>query len=204
MDMEALGSFDPSLIQSFRNQAFNSADSDSSGGLDVSEFSSLMEEMMAGGAGPVNGAGKSAEAVFSDIDSDSDGSLSQEEMDAHHQEMMASLSPSAAGSTVSATSMTALLQAQMDELFSSADADGSGGLNEEEFSSFNSSMQEAGMPPPPDGMGEAEVFSAMDLDGDGEVSAAEMEAYAEENNIASADMLRARMMDSLLSLQEAA
>ncbi len=92
-------------------------------------------------------------------------------------------------------------QNNINDLFSSNDVDGSGGLNEEEFASFDSAMQSAmgsgaGSPPPPPPSSSSssstesseDLFSQYDLNGDGEVTADELaEALGSDSAETSSD-----------------
>jgi hypothetical protein len=92
MNLSALGSGgfggmpDFSRLQDLRQQAFNKADVDGSGGLSIAEFQGLEGP---GGAKPSEAQ---AEEAFKAFDGDGDGQLTQRELDDGLQKMMQSLS----------------------------------------------------------------------------------------------------------------
>lgn len=79
----------PSLdaMRQMQQKMFSKADADASGGLDATEFESMMKASpMGGGQGA---GGLSTEDAFKRIDGDGNGQLSQAEMEEAHQQMMA-------------------------------------------------------------------------------------------------------------------
>ncbi len=132
---------------------------------------------------------------------------------------MSSIGSISSGFSLQSINFQSRNQQNVADLFASSDADGSGGLNETEFASFDTSMKEAmsqsmsgsGMAPPPPPAEESteDLFSKFDLDGDGEVTAAEMQAAqesfaenSENSDQAATDMLSELMNQSFQSLMD--
>ncbi len=72
-------------IRSMQQQKFSKADADASGGLNMTEFESMMKNRPVGGQAP-GGVGKAD--AFKKIDGDGDGQLSQAEMGSAYQKRM--------------------------------------------------------------------------------------------------------------------
>lgn len=66
-----------------REQMMAKADTDSSGGLSIEEFSEAAANRPMGGAGSAEG--KSIEDIFAEIDADGDGELTSAEMEEHRE-----------------------------------------------------------------------------------------------------------------------
>lgn len=152
---------------------FTELDTDGSGGLNATEFSSLQSSMKA--KAPGGGAELSQEdqeAMFAELDADGNGEISEDEL---------------------ATGMEAKRTEMMEEMggafgmqgppppppnFTELDSDSSSGLNIDEFMS----MQESMAANAPEGAEELssdkleEMFAALDTDGSGEISEQELEA----------------------------
>ncbi len=151
-----------------RAEKFSSADKSQDGKLDISEFESLI------GDAPSMPGGKnvSTEDMFSEIDADGDGSLTQEELDANMKKMHEQMQSQ--GSRVK-------------DMLSKFDENSDGSLDETELSAMMESMPP---PPPPssssqssDSTSEEEtesLFSSIDTNGDGTISADEFTAYTEQ------------------------
>ncbi len=83
-----------------------------------------------------------------------------------------------AGSAVDMAGMQAEIQAKAQDKFATADADGSGGVSLEEFTTAKAEAPE-GLAKPAGAPADEEIFAALDGDGDGEVTESELMAMKE-------------------------
>ena len=72
-------------MRQMQQQRFSKADADTSGGLDATEFESMMKNCPMGGQAP---GGASKADAFKKIDGDGDGQLTLAEMEAAHQKRL--------------------------------------------------------------------------------------------------------------------
>ena len=122
---------------------------------------------------------------FSKIDTDGDNALSKDELSAFREEMEAQFASSVTTSQYDSAGVTA----STEDLFSKIDTDSDGSISSTEFSTFQSNMQAQGPggtpPPPPDSSTQSGsdtsstngIFSEMDTNQDGTVSASEYAAF---------------------------
>ncbi|MDK9719845.1 MAG: EF-hand domain-containing protein [Rhodospirillales bacterium] len=150
-------------FQQLREQMFAKADSDSSGALSLEEFSAIGQNLPGG-----NNDSSKVQSRFSELDTDGSGDLSDAELEAGKPSMPPDMAQSLLSlqESNSGTSLT--------DLFSTADADASGGLSVDEFTELgsltgNSSASSDQV---------SQMFSQLDTDGDGEVTQEEMMAGA--------------------------
>lgn len=150
-------------FQQLREQMFSKADSDSSGALSLEEFSAIGQNLPGG-----NNDSSKVQSRFSELDTDGSGDLSDAELEAGKPSMPPDMAQSLLSlqESNSGTSLT--------DLFSTADADASGGLSVDEFTELgsltgNSSASSDQV---------SQMFSQLDTDGDGEVTQEEMMAAA--------------------------
>ncbi len=160
-------------------QQLQKADKDKSGSLSLDEFTAAGQAQQAGGtqAPPPPPDGKSAEDIFASIDTNGDGSLSKDEL-------------STAFEKIKDQTKTALLSAQEDQsskiadFLAKADTNGDGTLSLDEFKAAGPQAHGGPPPGPPpsdssDSSGSSDaatVFSALDTNKDGQVSAEELAA----------------------------
>lgn len=194
-------------MQQARQSLFQKADADGNGGLSLEEFKAAGPKDAQGNAiAPPSGA-PSVEDMFASLDSDGDGSLTQSEMDAGFGKKSG---PSQ--SLLSGDMLTQLLSQLSDEetqsIFESADADGDGSLNEDEFGAAVKSIvtaalgeapaggPPAGGPPPGGGGGggaeaasPTQVYDALDTNQDGTVSLDELLAANDDEEDSSASSI---------------
>lgn len=194
------------LMQQQMQQMRQSADVNSSGGLDVEEFTSLLEQKPEA-SGRVSGTENTTE-IFASIDLDGSGELSEAEMQSFHQDKMAEKSAPPGGMPPGGM-ISASMQQQIQQLQQDADTDGSGSFDIDEFTSLHEQVSDLiGKPTGTDEV--AELFSAIDLDGSGELSEEELNSFHQDNmgrqgkmgGKPPGGMMSSSMQDLLIQLQE--
>lgn len=193
-------------LQQTRQNQFQKADTDGNGGLSLEEFKVAGPKDAQGNAiAPPSGAG-SVEDLFTSIDSDGDGSLTQGELDAGFGQKAGGGKQSLLSSDMFSQLLSQLSDEETQAIFSSADADGDGSLNQDEFGTAVEGIVTAvlgeasagGAPaggPPPGGGGGAEaasptqVYDALDTNQDGTVSLDELLAANDDEEDSSSSIL---------------
>jgi Ca2+-binding EF-hand superfamily protein len=185
-------------MQDALSERFKADDTDESGGLSLEEFTEAQANRTQGSNGPANIAGKAppAEEMFAQLDADGDGQVTETEL--------SDAMPPAPQGSFSTDTLQALLAAQeeqMSERFAAADTDQSGELSLDEFTEMEANRpkgpggpEKAGGPPPAE-----EVFDELDLNGDGQVSEAEL---AKAQSSTSQSSTPVDTLATLLSAQE--
>jgi Ca2+-binding EF-hand superfamily protein len=142
---------------------FSSTDADGSGAIDQEELSSALA------AGSKNGQGPDAAELFSILDADGDGLVTESEHETGYASMHKDL---AQASMLTSMSMSESMASLVEQLFAETDADGDESITSEELAEAVAEMnEETGA-----NVDASELFSAMDVDGDGLVTAAEHSA----------------------------
>lgn len=197
-------------LQQARQNQFQKADTDGSGGLSLEEFKVAGPKDAQGNAiAPPSGAG-SVEDLFASIDSDGDGSLTQSELDAGFGQKAGGSKQSLLSSDMFTQLLSQLSDEETQAIFESADADGDGSLNQDEFGTAVEGIVTAvlgeasagGAPaggPPPSGGGGAgggaeaasptQVYDALDTNQDGTVSLDELLAANDDEEDSSASSI---------------
>lgn len=125
-----------SKTNALSEKLFSSLDSDSSGGVDESEFTTLLEELTSASSDDISSA-------FSNIDSDSDGSISQSEFQDAMQAsmppppMMGGGMPPASGSSSESED-----ESSEDDIFAQFDTNGDGEVSQAELMAGLQAMKE--------------------------------------------------------------
>ena len=112
------------LMREKTQQRFSNADQDSSGGLNLSEFQTLGQQMQANGSASAAGtsANDAAQAIFTALDTDSDGSVTESEMEAGRPKGPPP-GPPPGGGSLSSEMLATLLASQEGDESSITDAD---------------------------------------------------------------------------------
>lgn len=157
--------------EAIRQKMFSRFDADGSGGLSLDEFTEAHDNRPAK-PGSVEGA-RSVDEIFSEIDTNGDGELTEEELLAHRQNNPSRGAPGGM--------MSSEMFASLQQMLEGADTDSDGSLNEDEFMDLHGAL-EANRP---DGLTDSrsaeDIFTEIDTDDDGELSAAELEQYRLDN-----------------------
>ena len=199
-------------LQQARQNQFQKADTDSNGGLSLEEFKAAGPKDAQGNAiAPPSGAG-SVEDLFASIDSDGDGSLTQGELDAGFGQKAGGSKQSLLSSDMFSQLLSQLSDEETQAIFESADADGDGSLNQDEFGTAvegivtavlgeaSAGGAPAGGPPSGGGGGggagggaeaasPTQVYDALDTNQDGTVSLDELLAANDDEEDSSSSIL---------------
>lgn len=173
MSIGGVGSGVSAYMRPFQPPSFSSIDSNSSGDITLDELTSTAP----GGASDTKSAER-AEKLFSAMDTDSNGSVTSEEKDAFD----AKLQEQWQAVQFMAQQMGGAPPAPPDnaDIFAATDADSSGGISIEEFSSNDAaegvSTDEL-----------AELFSTIDADGDGSITETESSDFLDSLKSAMTD-----------------
>ncbi len=175
-------------------------DADGDGELSQDEMNTFMKETMGppphmGGAGP----GGDPNGLFNALDTDSSGGVSEKELDAFVQDMS-----SQNGEGIDTTT----------DAFSTYDSDGNGELSQDELNTFMKASGMAPPPPPPHGGGGMmtgissdeesssssadSIISAYDTNGDGVLSADELQTYLDDSGTASVNSLTQQALSAYM------
>ncbi|MBB1076848.1 EF-hand domain-containing protein [Rhodoferax sp. 4810] len=138
---------------------FAKVDSDSSGGVNQTELSTMLADISA-----KSGTTLDAEELFTSMDSNSDGSLSSDELASGLQSVM----PPPPSTMEFAQNRSG--QSAEDDLFAKVDANADGSVDEAEMTAFTEKMKAD------TGMDSAVSFATLDTDSDGKLTQTEFEA----------------------------
>jgi len=167
-------------IQAMQQKMFNKADSNSDGGVNQTEFDSVIVKLSERAGTSVN-----SEDAFSTYDINRDGALSQDEMDTFMKEN-APAPPS--GNNMAAGGMSMGQASGMpspEEMFSSTDTNSDGGIDQTELEDFAATMaSNTGR-----SLAVEDAVSTYDTDGDGVLSQDEMDSFMKESASSSASGL---------------
>lgn len=142
-----------------QTKMFAKVDSDSSGGVDQTELSTMLSDISA-----KTGTTLDAEKLFSTMDSNSDGSISSDELSTGMQSVMPS-PPSTMAFAQNRSGST-----EEDDLFSKVDSNADGSVDETEMTAFTDKMKAD------TGHDGATSFATLDADSDGKLTQAEFDA----------------------------
>lgn len=142
-----------------QTKMFAKVDTDSSGGVDQTELSTMLSDISA-----KTGTTLDAEKLFSTMDSNSDGSLSSDELSTGMQSVMPP-PPSTMAFAQNRSGSTG-----EDDLFSKVDSNSDGSVDETEMTAFTDKMKAD------TGHDSATSFATLDADSDGKLTQAEFEA----------------------------
>jgi Ca2+-binding EF-hand superfamily protein len=164
---------DSEAMQKRRTDLFQKVDSDSSGGIDKTEFSAFAVKMA-----EMSGASLDSDTLFSQYDADGDGSLSTEELDSFMKENAPSLPPPPGGMGGPGGPINAQEAQQMlEDLFGKVDSDSSGSISQSEFSAFIEKMTENS----DESTTVKNTFAKYDANSDNSLSADEFASFMKDN-----------------------
>jgi Ca2+-binding EF-hand superfamily protein len=155
-------------MQKRHDNLFSKIDSDSSGGIDKVEFSTLAKKLSED-----TGNDLTADDVFTTYDSDGDGSLSSDELKAFMKDN-APPPPPPNGMGGPSGKNTSNME---DDLFAKLDTDEDELINKTEFSTFAEKISKN----TGDTLDVDDVFTTYDADGDGSLSSDELKAFMKDN-----------------------
>lgn len=152
-------------MQQRRDGLFSKIDSDGSGGLDKTEFSTLAKKMSEISENSIN-----VDDVYSKYDEDGDGLLSKAELDSFMKDNPPSPPPMGQMDIQS-------MQQRLEDLLSKIDSDSDGAISKSEFETFVKDISEK----TGNSIDVNDVFSQHDTDSDNSISLSELDSFMKDN-----------------------
>ncbi len=149
-------------IQQRQDDLFSKIDSDSSSGIDKTEFSAFAKKLSQDSGNSID-----VDDVFSTYDTDGDGHLSSDEMKSFMRDNPPPPPPNG---------MSGGPQGP-DDLFAQLDGNSDSGIDKSEFSTFSEKLSED----TGNTINVDDVFSTYDTDGDGSLSTEELKSFMKDN-----------------------